>query len=95
MAQAKRREEKKIFFIRVLELNFLRRGVSKSEIRKLENFVIEVTEQRTLRWFLHFNKLTIDMIAGRILECRGRKINPREQWMNNVRRSMVGRRSTR
>ena len=59
---------------------------------KVDNNILEVTEERELRWFGHIKRIGEGRIPKMILEWnaegRRRRGNPQEKWMDGIRRSM-------
>jgi hypothetical protein len=85
-------------------MDFWRRSVGKSRKEKIRNGIIrvimemgknilEVTEQKRLRWFGHVKRMPGDRLPRKILEREPegtrRKERPKERWIDGVRRSMT------
>ena len=85
------------------EMDYWRRAARKSRMDKIRNQrirelmevdrnILEVIEERKMRWFGHVERMGEDRIPKMILEWnaegRRRRGKPREQWMDGIRRSM-------
>jgi hypothetical protein len=65
------------------------------EVRKN---ILEVTEEKRIRWFGHVKRMPGNRLPLKILEWepegtrrRGRRGRPKERWIDGVRRSMTNR----
>ena len=85
------------------EMDYWRRAARKSrmdkvrnqrirEIMKVDKNILEVIEERKLRWFGHITRMGEDRIPKMILEWnaegRRRRGKPQEKWMDGIKRSM-------
>jgi hypothetical protein len=50
--------------------------------------ILEVTEEKRLRWFGHVNRLPVKILEWEPVGTR-RTERPKERWMDGVRRSMT------
>jgi hypothetical protein len=53
--------------------------------------ILEVTEEKRLRWFGHVKRMTGNRLPLEILEYepKGTRRRPKERWIDGVRRSMT------
>jgi hypothetical protein len=85
-------------------MDFWRRSARKSRKEKVRNGtireimevgknVLEVTEEKRLRWFGHANRTPGNRLPLKILEWEPegtrRSVRPKERWIDGVRRSMT------
>jgi hypothetical protein len=86
------------------EMDFWRRSVRKSRKEKVRNVtireimevrknILEVTEEKRLRWFGHVKRMPGNRLSLKILEWEPegtrRRGRPKERWIDGVRRSMT------
>jgi hypothetical protein len=53
--------------------------------------ILEMIEEKRLRWFGHVNRLPLKILEWKPEETR-RRGTPKERWIDGVRRSMTGHR---
>jgi hypothetical protein len=82
-------------------MDFWRRSVTKSRKEKVQNYIIrrimeagknilEVVEEKRLRWFGHVKRMPGNRLPLKILEWEPEgKRRPKERWIGEVRRSMT------
>jgi hypothetical protein len=85
-------------------MDFWRRSARKSRKEKVRNVtiraimevgknVLEVTEEKRLRWFRHIKRMPGNRLPLKILEWEPegtrRRGRPKERWIDGVRRSMT------
>jgi hypothetical protein len=86
------------------EMDFWRRSARKSKKEKVRNItirevmevrknILEVTEEKRLRWFGHVKRMPGNRLPLKVLvwepEGTRRRVNPKERWIDGVRRSMT------
>lgn len=90
----------------VLEMDFWRRSARKSrkekirnnkirEIMQVDRNILEIVEERRLRWYGHVLRMSEERIPNKILnwkvEGKRRRGKPKECWIDGVKRSMERR----
>jgi hypothetical protein len=69
------------------------RNVTIRESMEVEKNILEVIEEKRLRWFGHVKRMPGNRLPRKILEWepegRRRRGRPKERWIDGVRRSMT------
>jgi hypothetical protein len=69
------------------------RNVTIREIMEVGKNILEVTEEKRLRWFGHVKRMPGNSLPRKILEWepegKRRRERPKERWIDGVRRSMT------
>jgi hypothetical protein len=93
-----------IFKLLETEMDFWRRSarkprkekvlnVTSREVMEVRKNILEVTEEKRLRWFGHVKRMPGNRLRLNILEWEPegtrRRGRPKERWMDGVRRSMT------
>jgi hypothetical protein len=64
-----------------------------TEVMKSGKNILEVTEEKRLRWFGHVNRMPGNRLPLKIVkwepEGTRRSVRPKERWIDGVRRSMT------
>jgi hypothetical protein len=67
------------------------RNVTIREVKEVGKNILEVIEEKRLRWFGHVERMSGNRLPLKILEWEpeGKRRKPKDRWIDGVRRSMT------